>query len=132
MVSNAGRVARILKPLSSNNRGYYDVCFSDKYKQKRTVIHRIVAEAFIPNPDSKPFVNHKDSNKRNNRCENLEWVTHGENMKHFYSTPDGKIVRNHLTKVRSKFRHSKESKAKMSTQKKQWWSERNSHKNLGL
>lgn len=75
---------RILKP-TINHKGYEVVYPSDSSKEKYKTsvqVHRLVAEAFIPNPDNKPQVNHKDANKRNNLPENLEWVTNLENHEH--------------------------------------------------
>lgn len=51
-----------------------------------TAIHRIVALAFIPNPDGMPMVNHKDGDKGNNRAENLEWCTNAQNLRHAEAT----------------------------------------------
>lgn len=66
--------------------GYAFVTLSTNKIQNGYMIHRIVAEAFIPNPENKNTVNHKDGNKLNNCIENLEWATMGENNKHAYKT----------------------------------------------
>lgn len=72
---------RILKPATKSN-GYMFVGLSKDNKVSSKHIHRLVAEAFIPNPFNKPTVNHKDGNKSNNTVENLEWVTYLENNMH--------------------------------------------------
>ena len=67
-------------PRAARN-GYARVYMRNSVTNKRVdrYIHRLVAEAFIPNPDNKPCVNHKDCNRTNNDVSNLEWVTHAEN-----------------------------------------------------
>ena len=73
---------RALKGREANN-GYLRVYMRDSRDNKRKdrFIHRLVAQAFIPNPENKKVVNHKDSNRKNNHVSNLEWVTHKENNK---------------------------------------------------
>ena len=65
-------------------QGYREISIYDNVVKTRKWfrVHRLVAEYYIPNPENKPFVNHKDGNKENNCVENLEWVTHRENMDH--------------------------------------------------
>jgi hypothetical protein len=66
--------------LSTN--GYYMAFLAKESTRKNTTIHSIVAKAFIPNPDNKPYVNHKNGIKTDNMAENLEWVTPKENTHH--------------------------------------------------
>lgn len=66
--------------LSVNSKGYENVSINGKLHK----VHRLVAEAFIPNPQGLPQVNHKDGNKLNNEVSNLEWATASQNTKHAY------------------------------------------------
>lgn len=77
------RSGRILKT-DLVGKGYYLVTLSEKGNKKREYIHRLVGFAFIPNPDKKPFINHINGIKTDNRVENLEWITHKDNLRHAY------------------------------------------------
>ena len=85
-VSNLGKVRNIksgivLKP-SLNEKGYLKHCLYGHNKRKFLFLHRIIATAFIDNPEEKPCVNHIDENKLNNDLSNLEWCTVRENAIH--------------------------------------------------
>lgn len=69
-------------PKNNAGRGYNTFNLCDKGKRKKVTVHRMVAEAFIPNPDNKPQVNHIDCDTVNNYVDNLEWCTDQENKDH--------------------------------------------------
>lgn len=80
IITTNSRRKRILKP--ENKNGYLSVNLYKNGKQKHYYIHRLVAEAFIPNPHNLKYVNHIDCNKHNNAVSNLEWCTQSENVAH--------------------------------------------------
>lgn len=92
-VSNLGRVKRFFKNGKENflsgkkdKDGYIEVILSSNQRKKYYRLHRLVADAFVPNLENKPQINHKDRNKQNNYADNLEWVTCSENVSHTFST----------------------------------------------
>ena len=81
-----GKGYRVIKEgilkAGKNGRGYLYVILFKGGKSKPCTVHRLVAEAFLENPENLPDVNHKDENKENNCVENLEWVSHEYNCNH--------------------------------------------------
>ena len=80
-----GMVGRIM-PQTIQRKGYYAVTFHMNNKAYCRKVHRLVIEAFTPNPDSLPCINHIDGNKLNNHVSNLEWCTYQANMQHAVRT----------------------------------------------
>lgn len=95
-ISNYGRVKSLrkkcgtiikeesMRKLSLTRDGYYKVRLIRGDKDVTTRVHRLVAKAFIPNPENKETVNHIDGNKLNNHVDNLEWSTRHEQLQHAY------------------------------------------------
>lgn len=87
-ISTFGNVRSVYKKSTKilvvfkTEKGYLRAKLHSKNKKHYVKVHRLVAQAFIPNPDNKPQINHKDGNKLNNHIDNLEWVTDLENKQH--------------------------------------------------
>lgn len=87
--------AKVMLP-KDNGKGYLRIKLTKNGKEKRVMLHRLIAESFIPNPENKPQVNHINGIKTDNKIENLEWVTHLENIRH--SIKIGTFHKNHPNK----------------------------------
>ena len=72
------------KILSNRNGRYLTIGLNKDRKQNQFLVHRLVAQHFVANPENKPQVNHLDGDKNNNNSSNLEWCTSGENQKHAF------------------------------------------------
>jgi chemotaxis response regulator CheB len=119
-VSNLGRVKsfvtsnpKLLKG-TPNSKGYPVITMKINGNYKTIKIHRLVALTFIPNPENKPCVNHKDGNKQNNKAENLEWVTKSENTLHAYKNNlmssgknkrNSKLSKDEVTQIRDLYKN---------------------------
>lgn len=99
IVSDTGRCRRKGSENDHSTRmkkGYLVTDLYEHGKRKTERVHRLVAEAFVPNPDGKPEVNHKDGNRLNNRADNLEWCTKKENCHHAWNNGLAKPSRSML------------------------------------
>ena len=89
-ISSEGRVrndeTNKMKSIDATSDGYHKVDLYSNGKRTSVRVHRLVAEAFIPNPNELPQINHIDGNKENNNVKNLEWVNNSQNMIHAYRT----------------------------------------------
>lgn len=131
-VSNLGRVKSLKRPEKSiltpvvESMGYHVVRFYYKGNFARPRIHRLVANAFLDNPLNKPFVNHKDGHKTNNKVSNLEWCTAKENSIHAYKkglskgtfqlgekSLNAKMTENKVKKIRKEYKIRKTSCVKL-------------------
>lgn len=82
-----------------NGNGYMYIRINKEGKSKHFYVHRIIAETFIPNPENKPQVNHRNGIKDDNRVENLEWCTVQENQRHKWDV----LGYTHSERTRKKF-----------------------------
>lgn len=100
MYHNAKGIKRIslLKP-ATDGKGYLRCALSKNNILTTFKVHRLVAQAFIPNPNNYPQINHIDGNKKNNKVDNLEWCTNSINQIHAYSTNLNQGVRGRGTIV---------------------------------
>lgn len=101
-ITSCGKVysykAKKFLKLFNRPDGYLSVGLSKNNKETKFLIHRLVAEAYIPNPENLLFVNHKDEDKTNNCINNLEWISHKDNCN--FGTRNERMAEKHCRKVK--------------------------------
>lgn len=144
-VSSLGNVKNIKNERILKGRldkyGYYRVILCKKgMRYKNFQIHRLVAMAFIKNPNDKPQVDHINTIRIDNRVENLRWVTYRENnlnpitmeryknMKHWEYTDETRLKMSESAKKRVRYPSSEETKHRQSVARKRWWKEHKARK----
>jgi len=104
-ISNSGSVKSIVKGIIlspiKHSHGYLKVVLYKKGKRHNVYVHRLIAAAFLTPVPGCNFINHKDGNPANNSIENLEWVTHQQNIQHAYHTLNCNRVRKVTDEIRS-------------------------------
>lgn len=119
-ISNFGKIRnvktnRLLKPFKNTN-GYYQINLWSKNKRKHILIHKLVAETFIPNPSKLPFINHKNENKLDNKVDNLEWCTAKYNCN--YGTRNARLSRPVICiELNKKYKSIQEASQELNIQK---------------
>lgn len=80
--NNKGKKEKIKAPIKTTD-GYYDIGLHKNKVKKMVKVHKLVAEAFLSNPDNMPYITHKDGDRKNNRVDNLEYTNHSNLMYEF-------------------------------------------------
>ena len=126
-VSNTGQVrncrGKLLRP-GLNHNGYLKCVLCKNGKSKTIYIHRLVAQAFILNPDNLPQVNHKDEDKTNNSVENLEWCDQKYNVN--YGCAQDKRVKTNI--INGRFKYSGQKSVEYSKERKKEYRKKNREK----
>ena len=112
-ISNLGRIKNkkhIMKPMKTTN-GYLTACLWKNGKQRKILIHRLVAQSFLENPYDYKEINHIDEDKTNNQLDNLEWCSHKYNMNYG-------LVKEHISKANTGKKANEETLLKLSKNSK--------------
>ena len=125
------RQSKILKP-TLNHSGYLAGAVSINGEMKPYTIARLVAEAFIPNPENKSTVNHKDGIKTNNFATNLEWMTQSENCQHSFDIGLQKPKRGELNGMAKLTREKIEEIREIAKKGGRYWGRNRIAKELGI